>query len=248
MKIREFAQRSGVTVRTLLHYDKLGLLKPSQRTDAGYRVYCDDDFLKLQQILTLKFIGLSLTEIRELLDKKTTDILGLINLQKKALKEKKKYIETVINTLEMAEIQIQVKGFLDVEQLLDIIKVTCSMEKRIDFIQQYFSNDQLKEVASRLYGNKTKEEMELKVKEGIELYNEIKASLHLDPASPKAQELARRWKADMDEFAQGDPEVVKNLTAMYKSLEKAPKEVTGDWSPQIFEFINRALEMYNNKE
>ncbi|WP_346889892.1 MerR family transcriptional regulator [Clostridium sp. UBA1056] len=60
MKIGEFARKSGVTVKTLLHYDKIGLLHPSSKTEAGYRIYCDKDFIKLQQITTLKFIGLSL--------------------------------------------------------------------------------------------------------------------------------------------------------------------------------------------
>lgn len=70
MKIGEFAKRSGVTVKTLLHYDKIGLLQPSLKTQAGYRIYCDEDFIKLQQIITLKFIGLSLEEIKQLINEK----------------------------------------------------------------------------------------------------------------------------------------------------------------------------------
>ena len=69
MKIGEFAKISGVTVKTLLHYDKIGLLKPGDKTDSGCRIYCEDDFLKLQQITTLKFIGLSLSEISHIINK-----------------------------------------------------------------------------------------------------------------------------------------------------------------------------------
>jgi DNA-binding transcriptional MerR regulator len=53
----EFARKSGVTVRTLHHYDRIGLLKPSDYTGVGFRLYRDDDFVRLQQIVTLKFIG-----------------------------------------------------------------------------------------------------------------------------------------------------------------------------------------------
>lgn len=56
MKISEFSKRAGISIKTLLHYDKIGLLKPSSKSDSGYRVYCEEDFLKLQQITTLKFI------------------------------------------------------------------------------------------------------------------------------------------------------------------------------------------------
>lgn len=61
---REFALRAGVTVRTLHHYDRLGLLRPSDYTASGYRLYGERDFARLQQIMTLKFIGLPLKQIK----------------------------------------------------------------------------------------------------------------------------------------------------------------------------------------
>ena len=78
----EFAQRAGVTVRTLHHYDRLGLLKPSRYTDAGYRLYGERDFARLQQIVVLKFIGLSLKEIKRLLEEKQLDLPGTLRVQR----------------------------------------------------------------------------------------------------------------------------------------------------------------------
>lgn len=124
MKISEFARRSGVTVKTLLHYDKIGLLQPSLKTEAGYRIYCDEDFIKLQQITTLKFIGLSLEEIKQLINTKGQNIESIISVQIRALEEKKKHIETVITALNKAEKQIQNNSVLEVVQLIDIIKIT----------------------------------------------------------------------------------------------------------------------------
>lgn len=129
MKIGEFARKSGITVKTLLHYDKIGLLQPSSKTEAGYRLYCDEDFIKLQQITTLKFIGLSLEEIRQLINEKGQNIESIISIQAKALEEKKKHIETVITALNKAEKQIQNNSFLEIQQLIDIIKIT-NMETR----------------------------------------------------------------------------------------------------------------------
>jgi len=129
LKIGEFAKRSGVTVKTLLHYDKIGLLQPSLKTQAGYRIYCDEDFIKLQQIITLKFIGLSLEEIKQLINEKNQNIENIISVQTRALEEKKKHIETVITALNKAEKQIQNNSFLEVQQLIDIIKIT-NMETR----------------------------------------------------------------------------------------------------------------------
>lgn len=124
MKISEFANAAGVTVKTLLHYYKLGLLKPSQRTDSGYRVYCKEDFLILQQITTLKFIGLSLNEINHILNENVGNLESIISVQKAALEEKKKRIESVIVVFNKAENQIKENGFLEVKNLIDIIKIT----------------------------------------------------------------------------------------------------------------------------
>jgi MerR family transcriptional regulator, thiopeptide resistance regulator len=61
---RDFAKLAGVTVRTLHHYDRLGLLKPRKRSSAGYRLYQPEDLERVEQIVALKFLGLPLAEIR----------------------------------------------------------------------------------------------------------------------------------------------------------------------------------------
>ena len=67
-QVKELAQIAGVSVRTLHHYDEIGLLVPRGRTDAGYRLYDDDDLLRLQQILIGRELGLALEQIRGSLD------------------------------------------------------------------------------------------------------------------------------------------------------------------------------------
>jgi len=140
LKIGEFAKRSEVTVKTLLHYDKIGLLKPSQKTDSGYRIYCEDDFLKLQQITTLKFIGLSLNEISRILHESGENLESMISIQKKALEAKKKHIDSVIEVFNNAKNAAKKDGFLDANNLIDIIKIT-NMESRVR--EQYKSDKNL---------------------------------------------------------------------------------------------------------
>lgn len=140
MKIGEFAKRSGVTVKTLLHYDKIGLLKPSEKTDSGYRIYCEDDFLKLQQITTLKFIGLSLSEISHIINESGENLENMISIQKKALEEKKKHIESVIAVFNKVESKAKENKSLDISNLINIIKIT-NMEKSIK--DQYKSDKNL---------------------------------------------------------------------------------------------------------
>ncbi|WP_252225191.1 methyltransferase domain-containing protein [Clostridium sp. ZBS2] len=140
MKIGEFAKRSGVTVKTLLHYDKIGLLKPSEKTEVGYRIYCEDDFLRLQQITTLKFIGISLSEIAHILNESGENLESMVKIQKRALEEKKRHIDSVIEIFNNAENTAKQKGFLDVNNLVNIIKIT-NMQNSIK--EQYNSDKNL---------------------------------------------------------------------------------------------------------
>jgi ubiquinone/menaquinone biosynthesis C-methylase UbiE len=151
LKIGEFAKRSGVTVKTLLHYDKIGLLKPSEKTEAGYRIYCEEDFLKLQQITTLKFIGLPLNEISHILYESGENLENMISIQKKALEEKKKHIDAVIDVFNKAKNTAKKNGFLDANNLIDLIKIT-NIESRVK--EQYKSDKNLN-IRSNLHSYNT---------------------------------------------------------------------------------------------
>src|SRR5437016_6712558 len=69
LKVGELAKRTGLTIRTLHHYDEIGLLKPSLRTEADHRLYTASDVARLQQVVSLRQLGFSLEEIRDCLDR-----------------------------------------------------------------------------------------------------------------------------------------------------------------------------------
>jgi DNA-binding transcriptional MerR regulator len=69
LKVGDLARRTGLTVRTLHHYDAIGLLKPSLHSEAGYRLYTAGDIARLQQVLSLRQLGFSLDEVRDCLDR-----------------------------------------------------------------------------------------------------------------------------------------------------------------------------------
>src|SRR5438477_5867612 len=97
-RIQDFADRGGVTVRTLHHYDRIGLLKP-RRTDTRYRLYSDADLTRLQQILVLKFLGLSLSDIAEAL-KKPSRLDELLKTRRYVIRRKRERLATTIHLLD----------------------------------------------------------------------------------------------------------------------------------------------------
>ena len=90
MKIKEVAQLTGVSVRTLHHYDAIDLLKPDQLTEAGYRLYSDTNLLRLQQILFFKELGFPLKEIKDILNQPDFDRQDALMLQHQMLLDKQK--------------------------------------------------------------------------------------------------------------------------------------------------------------
>lgn len=102
--IGEFAKKAGVTLRTLRYYDKIGLLKPSACNSAGHRLYSTQDFAKLQKILTLKFIGLSLEEIANIMkyDINDKDFKKSLEIQREIIDEKIQHMFMVRKAIEEA--------------------------------------------------------------------------------------------------------------------------------------------------
>ena len=104
----EFARMAHVTIRTIRYYDKKGLLKPSFINESGYRMYSDEDFLKLQKILSLKYLGFSLNEIGNMTIHDTSaDILkslkmqiGLVHKKMENLEQMESYTEESIRKLD----------------------------------------------------------------------------------------------------------------------------------------------------
>jgi MerR family transcriptional regulator, thiopeptide resistance regulator len=98
-RVREFATLAGVTVKALHHYDRVGLLKP-KRTRAGYRLYSAHDRDRLEQIASLKFVGLPLKQIRTLLDRRSTSLADALTRQRCALEEQRKKLDRAIAAID----------------------------------------------------------------------------------------------------------------------------------------------------
>ena len=113
MQIKEFAELTEVSVRTLHYYDEIGLLKPDKvDKENGYRYYGEPAFEKMLEILFLRELGFSLKHIKEILSSPDYDKKEAFRKQKELLKQKKEKIEQMISVLEDAE-----KGELDMNKI-----------------------------------------------------------------------------------------------------------------------------------
>ena len=100
MKISDVAKLTGVTVRTLHYYDEIGLLKPSEVTQAGYRVYNDTDLEVLQQILFFRELDFSLEDIRKIMQNPAYEKERALRKQKELLLQKRSRLDSLISLVD----------------------------------------------------------------------------------------------------------------------------------------------------
>lgn len=114
--IGEVAQVASVSVRTLHHYDAIGLLSPSGRSAAGYRRYCDADLERLHSILLLRALGLPLEEIRRVLDEPSADVRRVLRTRRVALLAQLEHTEAVLRVLDRTLETFETQGEFVVEK------------------------------------------------------------------------------------------------------------------------------------
>jgi DNA-binding transcriptional MerR regulator len=242
-QVREFAERSGVTIRTLHHYDHLGLLKPAVYSEAGYRLYSDDDFVRLQQIVTLKFLGFSLKQIHDLLDGEVLDLPGMFRLQRDIMGEKRRQLDLAIQAIDAAERTALRDAPPDRELFLRIIEVI-NMEQSYrdkDWMKKYYTEEQLAEFARRAEANPG--EAEQGQRDWKVLIEDVEKALAdgVDPASEEGKGLAARWSEMISRFTLGNPETEASLRKLYADSANWPSTFKKPYSEEVEAFIGKAF-------
>jgi len=237
----EFAQLAGVTVRTLHHYDRIGLLKPSGYTSAGYRLYRKQDLVRLQQIVTLKFIGFSLRQIKDLLNRNSFDLNQALGQQRQIITEKRQHLDRAIKAIERAQWLLTRDNEPDWEAFKQIIEVI-NMQSNMDWTTKYYSEEAKKKIQERAATIPT-EVIEQSQRDWAVLIREVEAAVKegVDPQSERAASLAVRWSELLKGFTGGDPEIQAGLNKMYSDQSNWPTEFPKPYSDAAGMFICEAI-------
>jgi DNA-binding transcriptional MerR regulator len=236
--IKEFARLTRTTVRTLHYYDQIGLLRPSFAKPNGYRVYTDADLLKLQQIVTLKFMGFSLAQIKELMGSKGYEAVRALRIQSAAIKDEMARLGEAARAVEQVLVRLETEGRIHRQKLIKILEVIQMGEDvKKTWHEKFFTEAELKEFKE--VGKKyTPEMVEAYQRRWKELIDEVKTNIQADPASEIAQSLAKRWKALLDEAYGDHPQLKARIREAY-----AAGAVPDDYrmfGHEVWEFIKKA--------
>jgi MerR family transcriptional regulator, thiopeptide resistance regulator len=237
---REFAELAGVTVRTLHHYDRIGLLKPRRRTHAGYRLYEADDLERLEQIIALKYLGLSLGQIGTLLDLAPQGFADALHMQRRLLEEKRRTLDRAIQAIGEAESQLRSGGAAGTAILRKIIEVI-EMESDRDWMARYATEEGRAKIEARqhLWSPELQERVG---RQWNELIADVDAALGEEPTSRKARALAARWNGLVEEFTGGDKDIEQSAGNMWADRENWPAHMDPKApviKPEVWAFIKR---------
>jgi MerR family transcriptional regulator, thiopeptide resistance regulator len=218
LKVGDLAKQTGVSVRTLHYYDEIGLLSPSHRTEAGYRLYSEDDIIRLQQIVSLRQIGFSLEQIRECFEQSEFSPHHVVQLHLSQLKEQMALQQQLYARLETIATRLESTEAVSIQEFIQLIGVTTMIEK-------YYTPEQQEYLKARgeMLGEEQIHQVETEWQELIEQVR-IEMANGTDPASESVQALARRWRSLIQEFTGGDPGIEQSLSRIYPSSVTLGKE------------------------
>ena len=230
LKVGELARRSGVSVRTLHYYEEIGLLTPSQHTPTGHRLYAAGDVARLQQIVSLRQLGLSLTEIRECLAGRTLDPAEVVDRHLGRIREQIEWQRLLCERLERVAATLRASGSPSVDDLLYAIEVTTLLEKYTPEQRALF------EERARVIGQERIREVEAA---WPLLIAEVRAEMNAgtDPADERVQCLARRFDALGHEFHGGNEELKRLAEHSVSGLPE--RDPAGGMDREMMRYMSR---------
>ncbi len=237
-KIGELAEATGLTVRTLRHYDRIGLLTPTKRTEAGYRLYGKADVARLQRILSLRHLGFPLERIKALLDGGAHEPQRIVSLQLDRVARSIALQQRLRDQLEALAAALAARRDVSAEEFLQLIEVMHMVEKH-GFDPGFTPEemDKIKGQGQRL-GQETIREVE---REWPELIEKVKAEMDrgTPPDDPRVQTLARRWRELVGMFSGGDAGIERKLEGAYEQAPEFGAQFGMD--PALFEYVGKAM-------
>jgi DNA-binding transcriptional MerR regulator len=248
LNIGELARRTGLTVRALHHYDELGLLRPSERTYAGHRLYAEEEVRRLYRIVALRSLGVPLVRIGELIEQRGDDPLEAV---REHLAEVDRQIEA------QQQLRARLVRIVDALERIDGPSATDYIDaiERMTMIEKHYTPEQLEYLAKRReeLGEEKIHEVEA---EWPRLIAAVEAEIErgTDPSDPKARELAARWRELVAMFHGGNEGVRDSLRTMWEETPRdemvrrveataGEEAAAGIPGPEVSEFIARANEV-----
>lgn len=244
MKVKEVADLVGISVRTLHHYDEIGLLTPEETTESGYRIYSENNLETLQQILFFKELGFPLKKIKEIISSPSFDRAEALELHRKMLLEKRSRINQMIQTI---------------DKTIQHTKGEIEMSNKEKFEGFDFSSNPYEQEARERWGDKAVDESNAKInsmsknekkaweEEFNSIYKELAKIRHESPESEAAQAGIKVWYDFLNSMGHYySLDAFKGLGQMYVDDERFTKNID-QFGDGLAVFMRDAMVIYADR-
>ncbi len=240
--VRQLARMAGVSVRTLHHYDQIGLLKPARRNAASYRLYGEDELLRLQQILFFKELDVPLNEIRQMLDRADFDAVAALQNHRQLLQAEAKRLARLVNTIDKTIQRLSEDNMeLTDEELYEGFSKEEIERYRREARQRY--DPKLVEESERRVRKMSKAQWQALKQEGEEIYQQMAALMEQDPGDAQVQKTIARHHAMIEQFYPASAELYNGLGQLYVE-DPEFRAFFERYAPGLADFMQAAMAVY----
>lgn len=244
MTVGQMAKKMDVSVRTLQYYDRIGLLKPSAASEGRRRLYSQKDMVTLHQILSLKYLGFSLDEIKSMLVSLDTpaQVADVLAQQREMVAQQIESLQAALGAIEALRQEVLQIETVDFGKYADII-VLLKMDNRHYWVMKLMDDTLQRHVRERFMERPQLGEQILATYENI--LNEAFALKNANepPDSPRSIALAGRWWQMILDFTGGDMSLIPNLMKLNENKDGWDENMAVK-QQAIDDFIGPALEAY----
>ncbi|MEJ8778412.1 MerR family transcriptional regulator [Pseudogracilibacillus sp. ICA-222130] len=245
MKVKEVAELVGISIRTLHHYDQIGLLTPKEITNSGYRLYSEENLETLQQILFFKEIGFTLKEIKKIINSPSFNRKEALVLQRNMLIEKRKKVDKMIETIDKT-----------IKHMAGEIQMT--NEERFEGFNVEFN--QFEEEARLRWGNHSIDEINAKLKKMSQdeqndlsgrwdtIFNKLAYLRYQSPESQDVQAAIKEWYDFLNKnFSKYSLDAFYGLGQLYINDERFTKNID-QYGKGLAKFMSKAMEVFTSNQ
>jgi len=242
--VSRLAKLAGVSVRTLHHYDEIGLLVPAARSDAGYRLYNEEDLLRLQQILFFRELDFPLDDIRQILDDPAFNPLAALEEHRRLLHERAGRIGRLLNTIDRTIAKLT-ENDMDDKVTDEDLYAGFSKEQQQRYereVREQYDPELVAE-SNRRVRNMTKTQWQALKMEGEEVHQILAGLMDRPMDDPEVQAAIARHYAMMNQFYPVSAEIYRGLVQLYTTNDEF-RAFYDNIRPGLADFIQPAMAYY----
>lgn len=241
--VKQLAEIAGVSVRTLHHYDEIGLLRPSQVGTNGYRYYDDAALYRLQQILFYREVGLELAQIRDVLDRPDFELRAALRGHRQALEAKMNRLQALIQTVDETLDHLEGGKPMSKKKLFQVFSTEQSQEYEREARLRY--DPAIVKESNKNWAALSAAQRQQVADEGNAVYEGLAAAIDagLGAESAEVQALMVRWHNHLRHFYEPPLELLRGLADLYRDDERFTRNINRV-HPQLVEFMHSAINVY----